>query len=177
VIKVSGLGTLEVFSMIIIECKCKSSCNQEFKLINIVHDNNQDQASEERQQPQNQRKSSTSNLMGAMRRCWAIQTKAIGARKGEGIDGGFADKSEKCGSSMTRTKEAVVMNDLAYHHLIMPCMDKAFFYIQVTQDLEEHGDMRKAWKELCCRYKDVLENDLIGSSHDQIQCMQDEDHQ
>jgi len=50
------------------------------------------------------------------------------------------------------------MNNLAYHQ----CMDKAYFYVQVAEDLEENGDMRNAWKELCCRYKNFLENDLIA---------------
>jgi len=34
------------------------------------------------------------------------------------------------------------MNDLAYHHLVMPCTNKAFFYVQAAQDLEENGDAR-----------------------------------
>jgi len=42
------------------------------------------------------------------------------------------------------------------------CMDKAFFYVQAAQDLEENGDIRKVWKELCCRYEDISENDLIA---------------
>jgi len=58
--------------------------------------------------------------------------------------------------------KAIMMNDLAYHHLIMSCTDKAFFYVQAAQDSEENGDTRKAWKELCCRYKDISENDLIA---------------
>jgi len=41
-------------------------------------------------------------------------------------------------------KRAVVMNDLAYHHL-MPCTNKAFFYVQAAQDPEENEDVRKAW--------------------------------
>jgi len=32
-------------------------------------------------------------------------------------------------SAADADKKAVVMNDLAYHHLVMSCMDKSFFYI------------------------------------------------
>jgi len=32
-------------------------------------------------------------------------------------------------------KKAVVMNDLAYHHLMISCMDKAS-YVQTAQDVD-----------------------------------------
>jgi len=41
-------------------------------------------------------------------------------------------------------KKAVVMNDLANHHLVMPCTNKTFFYVQAAQDTEENGNRRKA---------------------------------
>jgi len=58
---------------------------------------------------------------------WMIETKAIGVHKGwvkaldkdSEIDG----KGEDDGKS----KMAVMMKDLAYHHLVMSCIDKAFF--------------------------------------------------
>jgi len=55
-------------------------------------------------------------------------------------------------------------------------MDKAFFYVQAAQDSEEKGDMRKAWKEPCCRYEDVSENYLIVCTKFNA-CSQDEDCQ
>jgi len=59
-------------------------------------------------------------------------------------------------------KKAVMMINLAYHHLVMSCTNKAFFYVQVAQDADEkNGNARQAWKELCRRNEDASENDLI----------------
>jgi len=41
-------------------------------------------------------------------------------------------------------KKAVVMNDLAHHHLMMSCMDKAFIMSRLHKIWkEENGDTRK----------------------------------
>jgi len=42
-----------------------------------------------------------------------------------------------------------MMNDVAYHHLVMSCMDRAFYYAQAVQDLDETCNAQQAWKELC----------------------------
>jgi len=45
------------------------------------------------------------------------------------------------------SKRAVMMNDLAYHHLVMWSTDKAFYFVQAVQDMDENGNARQA--ELC----------------------------
>jgi len=91
---------------------------------------------------------------------WTIKMKAIGARKGW-VKALTEDLKIDRKSGDDADKKAVVMNDLAYHHLVMSCTDKAFFYVQAAQDADENGNARQAWKELCRRYEDVSENDLI----------------
>jgi len=87
--------------------------------------------------------------------------KAIGARKGW-VKALTKDLKIDQKSAADADKKSVMMNDLAYHHLVMSCMDKAFFYVRAAQESEENGDVRKAWKELCHRYEDVSGNDLIA---------------
>jgi len=64
-------------------------------------------------------------------------------------------------SKKAEDKANVVKNDLAYHYLVMTCMDHAFGYVQAAETADSHGDMRKAWKDPCKRYNDVTENNLI----------------
>jgi len=91
----------------------------------------------------------------------AIKTKAVGARK-RWVKALTEDLKIDQKSTVDADKKSVVMNGLAYHHLVMSCTDKAFFYVQAAQDSKVNRDARKAWKELCQRYEDVLENDLIA---------------
>jgi len=91
---------------------------------------------------------------------WSIKTKAIGARKGW-VKALTEDLKIDQKAMDDASKKAVMMNDLAYHHLVMSCTDKAFYYVQAAQDLEENGNAQQAWKELCCQYTDISEHDLI----------------
>ncbi len=45
-------------------------------------------------------------------------------------------------------KVTVLMNDLAYHYLVMACMDYAFGYVLVEETADPHGDACKAWVDL-----------------------------
>jgi len=68
-------------------------------------------------------------------------------------------------------KAAVLKNDLAYHDLVMACvLDHAFGYVQVAETANSHGDTCKASKDLCKRYNDVMENDLIALTMEYNNC-------
>jgi len=91
---------------------------------------------------------------------WSIKTKAIGTRKGW-VKVLTEDLKIDQKATDEASKKAVMLNNLAYHHLVMSCTDKAFYYVQAAQDLGENGNAWQAWKS-CCQYADVLENDLIA---------------
>jgi len=73
---------------------------------------------------------------------WAIKTKVIEARKGW-VKALTKDLKIDQKSAVDVDKKSVMMNDLAYCHLVMSCMDKTFFYVQAAQDSEENRDARK----------------------------------
>jgi len=73
-------------------------------------------------------------------------------------------------SKKAEDKATVLKNDLAYHYLVMACMDHAFGYVQAAETADTHGDSHKAWKDLCKRYNDVMENDLIALTTEYNSC-------
>jgi len=77
---------------------------------------------------------------------WSIKTKTIGTRKG--WVKAFTEEDLKIDQKAADNagKKAVMMNNLAYHHLVMSCMDKAFYYVQAAQDSEENGNAQHMWK-------------------------------
>jgi len=70
------------------------------------------------------------------------------------LDRKSADKAEEM---------KVLMNDLAYHYLVILCMDYAFDYVQAAEGVDSYGDARKAWKDLCTHYDEVMADDLVSS--------------
>jgi len=99
---------------------------------------------------------------------WATKTKAVTARKGwlevitKDVMLGRTSKKEE-------DKAAVLKNDLAYHYLVMACMDHAFGYVQAAETADSH-EAHKAWKDLCKRYNDIMENNLIALTMDCNNC-------
>jgi len=73
---------------------------------------------------------------------WSIKIKAIGARKGW-VKALTEDLKIDRKAADDAGKKAVMMNDLVYHQLVMSCANKAFYYVQATQDSEENGN---AWQ-------------------------------
>jgi len=66
---------------------------------------------------------------------------------------------------------AVLKNDLAYHYLVMTCTDNVVLkYVQATETVDSHGDVRKAWKGLYERYRSITENDLVALSTEYDNC-------
>jgi len=74
---------------------------------------------------------------------WSINIKAIGTRKGW-VKALTKDLVIDQKGAYNACKKAVMMNDLAYHHLVMSCTDKAFHYVQAAQDMDENGKARQA---------------------------------
>ncbi len=92
---------------------------------------------------------------------WVLKVKAMGARQGW-LDGLL--KNMKLDRTITDKAEEmkVLMNDLAYHYLVMSCMDYVFDYVQAAEGVDSYGDAQKAWKDLCAHYNKVMAEDLIS---------------
>jgi len=54
------------------------------------------------------------------------------------------------------------MNNLAYHHLLMSCTDKAFHYVQAAQNTDENKNTCMLWKELCHFYEDMSKHNQFA---------------
>jgi len=92
---------------------------------------------------------------------WAAKTEAVAARKGW-LDMITKDVTLDRTSKKEEDKASVLKNDLAYNYQVMACMDHAFGYVQVAETGDSYRDVHKAWKDLCKRYNDVIEHDLIS---------------
>jgi len=105
---------------------------------------------------------------------WSIKTKAIRAKKGW-VKALMEDLNIDQKAADDASRKAVVMNNLVYQHLVMSCMDKAFYYIQAAQDSEENGKAQEAWKELCHQY--AHSRKWPYCIHYWVQCLQNEECQ
>jgi len=47
-------------------------------------------------------------------------------------------------SAKAEDKATVLKKDLAYHYLVMACMDHVFGYVQVAEAVDSHGEICKA---------------------------------
>jgi len=79
---------------------------------------------------------------------WALKVKAMGARRGWS-DGLLKDMKFDRKSTNKAEETKVLMNDLAYHYLVMLCTDYAFDYVQAAEGADSYGDAQKARKDLC----------------------------
>ncbi len=64
---------------------------------------------------------------------------------------------------------AILKNDLTYNYLVKTCTDDALEYVQVAATADSNGDMCKAWKGLCKRYRSIAD-DLIALSEEYDNC-------
>jgi len=100
---------------------------------------------------------------------WAAKTRSVAARKGW-LGAITKDVTLNRASTTNEDKAAVLMNDLAYHYLMVACTDNAFQYVRAAEDANYNGNARKAWVELCRRYDDVTESDLIALTTEYNNC-------
>jgi len=71
---------------------------------------------------------------------WALKVKAMGARQGW-LDRLLKDMTLDRKSMDKAEETKVLMNDLAYHYLVMLCTDYAFDYVQASS-----GRGRLLWR-------------------------------
>ncbi len=100
---------------------------------------------------------------------WAIKVKAMGVRHGW-LDGLLKDLMLDRKSMAKDEEKKVLMNDLAYHYLVMLCTDYAFDYVQAAEGADSYRDARKAWKDLCAHYDEVTADDLISLTTEWNNC-------
>jgi len=93
----------------------------------------------------------------------------MGTRQGW-MDGLLKDLTLDRKSTDKAEETKVLMNDLAYHYLVMSCMDYAFDYVQAAEGADSYGDARKAWKDLCACYNEVMVDDLISLTMEWNSC-------
>jgi len=99
---------------------------------------------------------------------WATKTDAVTARR-SWLEAITSDVTLDRSSMKKEDKTAILKNDLGYLYVVMACTDHAFRYM-VVETVDSHDNACKAWKDLCKRYNDVTENNLIAVTMDYNNC-------
>ncbi len=102
---------------------------------------------------------------------WALKVKAMGTRQGW-LDGLLKDMKLDRKSTDKVEETKVLMNDLAYHYLVMSCTDYAFDYVQAAEGVDSYGDARKAWNDLCACYDEASDGRRLDFINYRVEWMQ-----